>query len=181
MRDWYVGQKIVCVNAQPIDGLRNRFVDEYNGEGKVYKIRQILVFGFLSSDKLDERLASGWKASSPIWIKGANTLSSMADFDRWSRATKTKTSASRYFLTISARSNSGLVRFQDEDMPELERIDPREDEGRAPCQLLAMPPCRDRLRPTRNDPCAQLSLMKASRSALITSAWVVGIPWGRPG
>ena len=40
MSDWHVGQKIVCVNAQPIDGVRNRFVDEYLEEGKVYKIQK---------------------------------------------------------------------------------------------------------------------------------------------
>ena len=51
MRDWYVGQKIVCVNAQPIAGLRNRFVDEHLVEGKVYTIRQILVFKFISGNK----------------------------------------------------------------------------------------------------------------------------------
>ena len=37
MRDWYVGQKIVCVNAQPIDGVRNRFVDEYLRKEKYIK------------------------------------------------------------------------------------------------------------------------------------------------
>ena len=57
MRDWYVGQKIVCVNAQPIAGLRNRFVDEYLVEGKVYTIRQILVFKFISGNNCGERLA----------------------------------------------------------------------------------------------------------------------------
>ena len=46
MRDWYVGQKIVCVNAQPIDGVRNRFVDEYLREGKIYRIRKIIWFNF---------------------------------------------------------------------------------------------------------------------------------------
>ena len=62
MRDWYVGQKIVCVNAQPIDGVRNRFVDEYLKEGKMYKIRKycsILVSDFLI--KASRGLLSGWK------------------------------------------------------------------------------------------------------------------------
>jgi hypothetical protein len=70
MRDWYVGQKIVCVNAQPIGGLRNRFVDEYLKEGKVYRIRQILVFGFLSSNKLDQRLAFRLEGVVPHLISG---------------------------------------------------------------------------------------------------------------
>ena len=55
MRDWYVGQKIVCVNAQPIDGVRNRFVDEYLREGKVYKIRKIIGFNFKFPAKSEER------------------------------------------------------------------------------------------------------------------------------
>src|SRR6202044_1135893 len=57
MRDWSVGQKIVCVNAQPIDGVRNRFVDESLREGKIYKIRKIVVFNFKFPQKSEERLA----------------------------------------------------------------------------------------------------------------------------
>ena len=63
MRDWYVGQKIVCVNAQPMDGVRNRFVDEHLREGKVYMIRKIIGFKFRFSEKAKRDLRSGWKAS----------------------------------------------------------------------------------------------------------------------
>ena len=70
MRDWYVGQKIVCVNAQPISGLRNRFVDEHLIEGKVYIIRQILTFKFMSGNKCSERLAFRLDGIVPHLING---------------------------------------------------------------------------------------------------------------
>ena len=54
MGDWFVGQNIVCVNAQPIDGVRNRFVDEYLKEGKIYKIRKIVGFNFKFPQKSEE-------------------------------------------------------------------------------------------------------------------------------
>lgn len=57
MRDWYVGQKIVCINAQPIGGVVNRFIDEYLREGRIYKIRQIVEFNFKVADKREEKLA----------------------------------------------------------------------------------------------------------------------------
>ena len=70
MRDWYVGQKIVCVNAQPIDGVRNRFVDEYLREGKVYKIRKILPFNFRFTERSEERLAFRLEGIVPYLIDG---------------------------------------------------------------------------------------------------------------
>jgi hypothetical protein len=60
MRDWFVGQKIVCVNAQPIDGVRNRFVDEYLKEGKIYKIRKIIGFNFKFPQKAKRDSLLGW-------------------------------------------------------------------------------------------------------------------------
>ncbi len=70
MRDWYVGQKIVCVNAQPIDGVRNRFVDEYLREGKVYKIRKIIPFNFRFTERSEERLAFRLEGIVPYLIDG---------------------------------------------------------------------------------------------------------------
>ena len=70
MRDWYVGQKIVCVNAQPIDGVKNRFVDEYLREGKVYKIRRILGFNFRFPERSEERLAFRLEGIVPYLIDG---------------------------------------------------------------------------------------------------------------
>src|SRR6201999_4589993 len=70
MRDWYVGQKIVCVNAQPIDGVRNRFVDEYLREGSIYIIRKILGFNFRFSERNEERLAFRLEGVVPYLIDG---------------------------------------------------------------------------------------------------------------
>ena len=123
MRDWYVGQKIVCVNAQPIDGLRNRFVDEYLREGKVYKIRQILVFGFLSSNKLDERLAFRLEGVVPHLIKGAEYAFFHGRFRPMEPGHEDEDISISVFLDDLRQVNSGLIRFQDEETPELERID----------------------------------------------------------
>ena len=70
MRDWYVGQKIVCVNAQPIDGVINRFVDQYLREGKVYKIRKILGFNFRFCERSEERIAFRLEGIVPYLIDG---------------------------------------------------------------------------------------------------------------
>jgi hypothetical protein len=70
MRDWHVGQKIVCVNAQPIDGIRNRFVDQYLTEGKVYRIRKIVPFSFRFSHRSEERLAFRLEGIVPYLIDG---------------------------------------------------------------------------------------------------------------
>ena len=70
MHDWYVGQKIVCVNAQPIDGVINRFVDQYLREGKVYKIRKILGFNFRFSERSEERIAFRLEGIVPYLIDG---------------------------------------------------------------------------------------------------------------
>ena len=70
MRDWFVGQKIVCVNAQPIDGVRNRFVDEYLREGKIYKIRKLVGFNFKFPQKSEERFAFRLEGIVPYLIDG---------------------------------------------------------------------------------------------------------------
>src|ERR1700727_1003122 len=70
MGDWYVGQKIVCVNAQPIDGVRNRFVEEYLREGNIYIIRKIIVFNYRFPDRSEERLAFRLEGVVPYLIDG---------------------------------------------------------------------------------------------------------------
>jgi hypothetical protein len=123
MRDWYVGQKIVCVNAQPIAGLRNRFVDEHLREGKVYKIRQILVFGFLSSNKLDERLAFRLEGVVPHLINGAEYAFFHGRFKPFEPGDGEEDISISVFLDDLYKVNSGQIQFPVDETPELERID----------------------------------------------------------
>jgi hypothetical protein len=119
VRDWYVGQKIVCVNAQPIDGLRNRFVDEYLTEGKVYKIRQILVFKYISRDKCDERVAFRLEGIVPHLINGVEYAFFHGRFRPLEPGDDAEDVDISVFLDGLWQVNSGLIRFQDEEAPEL--------------------------------------------------------------
>lgn len=123
MRDWYVGQKIVCVNAQPIGGLKNCFVDEYLKEGKVYRIRQILVFGFLSSNKLDQRLAFRLEGVVPHLISGVEYAFFHGRFRPMELGDEDEEISISIFLDGLCEVNSGLIQFRDEETPELERVD----------------------------------------------------------
>jgi hypothetical protein len=119
VRDWYVGQKIVCVNAQPIDGLRNRFVDEYLTEGKVYQIRQILVFKYISRDKCDERVAFRLEGIVPHLINGVEYAFFHGRFKPLEPGDDAEDVDISVFLDGLWKVNSGLIRFQDEEAPEL--------------------------------------------------------------
>ena len=119
MRDWYLGQKIVCVNAQPIDGLRNRFVDEYLAEGKVYKIRQILVFKYTCRDKCDERVAFRLEGIVPHLINGVEYAFFHGRFRPLESGDDADDVDISVFLDDLAKVNSGLIRFRDEEAPEL--------------------------------------------------------------
>jgi len=119
VRDWYVGQKIVCVNSQPIDGLRNRFVDEYLTEGKVYKIRQILVFKYISHDKCDERVAFRLEGIVPHLINGVEYAFFHGRFRPLEPRDVDEEVDISVFLDDLSKVNQGLIRFQDEDAPEL--------------------------------------------------------------
>jgi hypothetical protein len=123
MRDWYVGQKIVCLNAQPIGGLRNRFVDEHLREGKVYKIRQILVFRFISCHKLDERLAFRLEGIVPHLIDGVEYAFFHGRFKPLEPGDEEEDISISIFLDDLRKINSGLIHFQDQETPELETID----------------------------------------------------------
>lgn len=123
MRDWYVGQKIICVNAQPIAGLRNRFVDEHLIEGKVYKIRQILVFKFISSKKPDERLAFRLAGVVPHLINGTEYAFFHGRFRPFEPGDEDENIDISIFLESLSKVNSGLIQFPVEEAPELERID----------------------------------------------------------
>jgi hypothetical protein len=123
MRDWYVGQKIVCLNAQPIGGLRNRFVDEHLREGKVYKIRQILVFRFVSGHKLDEKLAFRLEGIFPHLIDGVEYAFFHGRFRPLEPGDEEEDISIAIFLDDLRKINSGLIQFQDQETPELETID----------------------------------------------------------
>jgi predicted nucleic acid-binding Zn finger protein len=123
MRDWYVGQKIVCLNAQPIGGLRNRFVAEYLREGKVYKIRQILVFRFMSCHKFDERLAFRLEGIVPHLIDGVEYAFFHGRFRPLEAGDEEEDISISIFLDDLRKINSGLIQFQDQETPELETID----------------------------------------------------------
>jgi hypothetical protein len=124
MRDWYVGQKIVCVNAQPIAGLRNRFVDEYLREGKVYKIRQILVFKYLASQKCDERLAFRLEGIVPHLINGTEYAFFHGRFRPLEPGDVDEDIDISVFLDDLCKVNSGLIRFPVEEAPGLTPAEP---------------------------------------------------------
>ena len=123
MRDWYVGQKIVCLNAQPIGGLRNRFVDEHLREGKVYKIRQILVFRFTCGLKFNERLAFRLEGIVPHLIDGVEYAFFHGRFRPLEPGDEEEDISISIFLDDLRKINSGLIQFQDQETPELETID----------------------------------------------------------
>lgn len=123
MRDWYVGQKIVCLNAQPIGGLKNRFVDEHLREGKVYKIRQILVFRFMRGHKFDERLAFRLEGIVPHLIDGVEYAFFHGRFRPLEPGDEEEDISISIFLDDLQKINSGLIQFQDQETPELETID----------------------------------------------------------
>jgi len=123
MRDWYVGQKIVCVNAQPIDGLRNRFVDEHLREGKVYKIRQILVFKFMYNNKDQERLAFRLEGIVPHLINGIEYAFFHGRFRPFETGDDDEDIDISVFLEDLRKINSGLIHFPAEEAPAREPIE----------------------------------------------------------
>jgi hypothetical protein len=125
MRDWYVGQKVVCVDAKPIGGLRNRFVDQHLREGKVYKIRQILVFKFMSGNKCEERLAFRLEGIVPHLINGTEYAFFHGRFRPLEPGDEDEDIDISIFLDDLRKVNSGLIRFRDEETRELERVDER--------------------------------------------------------
>lgn len=122
MSDWYVGQKIVCVNAQPIDGVRNRFVDEYLLEGKVYIIRKILGFSFRFSDKSEERLAFRLEGIVPYLIDGIEYAFFHGRFKPLEDQDEDQEVDISIFLNGLRQVNEGLFSLKNEDIGELETV-----------------------------------------------------------
>ena len=122
MRDWYVGQKIVCVNAEPIDGLRNRFVDEYLREGKVYRIRKIVGFNYKFADRSEERLAFRLEGIVPYLIEGVEYAFFHGRFKPLEDQDEDQEIDISIFLDGLRQVNDGLIAFRDEDIRELERL-----------------------------------------------------------
>jgi hypothetical protein len=120
MGDWYVGQKIVCVNAQPIGGVRNRFVDEHLREGRIYKIREILMFGFLSHNKRDERLAFRLGGIVPPLIEGTEYAFFHGRFRPMEAGDVDEDVDISVFLNDLYKINNGLISFPEEEAIELE-------------------------------------------------------------
>jgi hypothetical protein len=122
MRDWYVGQKIVCVNAQPIDGIRNRFVDEYLREGKVYRIRKILGFSFRFAEKSEERLAFRLEGVVPYLIDGIEYAFFHGRFKALDDQDDDEEIDISIFLSGLQQVNEGLFTLRNEDIRELEAV-----------------------------------------------------------
>ena len=122
MRDWYVGQKIVCVNAQPIDGVRNRFVDEYLREGKVYRIRKIVGFNYKFADRSEERLAFRLEGIVPYLREGVEYAFFHGRFKPLEDQDEDQEIDISIFLDGLRQVNDGLIAFRDEDSRELERL-----------------------------------------------------------
>ena len=122
MRDWYVGQKIVCVNAEPIDGLRNRFVDEYLREGKVYRIRKIVGFNYKFADRSEERLAFRLEGIVPYLIEGVEYAFFHGRFKPLEDQDEDQQIDISIFFDALRQVNDGLIAFRDEDVRELERL-----------------------------------------------------------
>src|SRR3984885_5160637 len=122
MRDWYVGQKIVCVNAQPIDGVRNRFVDEYLKEGDIYKIRKIIGFIYRFPDKSEERLAFRLEGIFPCLINGIKSAFFNGRFKPLEDKDDDQEIDISIFLDGLRQVNDGLFALRNEDIRELEPV-----------------------------------------------------------
>jgi hypothetical protein len=122
MRDWHVGQKIVCVNAQPIDGVRNRFVDEHLCEGKVYIIRKILGFNFRFSQRIEERLAFRLEGIVPYLIDGIEYAFFHGRFKPLEDQDEDQEIDISIFLNGLREVNEGSFALRNEDIRELETI-----------------------------------------------------------
>jgi hypothetical protein len=120
MRDWYVGQKIVCVNAQPIDGVRNRFVDEYLREGKIYKIRKIIGFNFKFPAKNEERLAFRLDGVVPYLIGGIEYAFFHGRFKPLEDQDEDQEVDISIFLNGLRQVNEGSFALRNEDIREFE-------------------------------------------------------------
>ena len=122
MRDWFVGQKIVCVNAQPIDGVRNRFVDEYLKEGKVYRIRKILPFRFRFAERSEERVAFRLEGIVPYLIDGIEYAFFHGRFKPLEDQDDDEAIDISVFLNALQQVNEGLFVPRNEDVRELEPL-----------------------------------------------------------
>jgi hypothetical protein len=122
MRDWYVGQKVLCVNAQPIDGVRNRFVDEYLREGKIYKIRKILEFNYRFVDKSEERLAFRLQGIVPYPIDGIEYAFFHSRFRPLEDQDEDQEIDISIFLDALREVNEGSITSMNEDIRELEPV-----------------------------------------------------------
>ena len=122
MHDWYVGQKIVCVNAQPIDGVINRFVDQYLQEGKVYKIRKILGFNFRFSERSEERIAFRLEGIVPYLIDGIEYAFFNGRFKPLEDQDEDQEIDISIFINALREVNEGSFTLKNEDVREFETV-----------------------------------------------------------
>jgi len=122
MRDWYVGQKIVCINAQPIDGVRNRFVDEYLSEGKIYIIRKIIGFNYRFPNRSEERLAFRLEGIVPYLIDGIEYAFFHGRFKPLEDHGEDQEVDISIFLNGLRQVNEGLFDLKNEDIRECETV-----------------------------------------------------------
>jgi len=67
MGDWYVGQKIVCINVEPLDGgVVEPEIQRHLKVGDVYAIRQIVDFPYLHLKKRDVRVGFRLAGIKPV-------------------------------------------------------------------------------------------------------------------
>ena len=122
MHDWYVGQKIVCVNAQPIDGVINRFVDQYLREGKVYKIRKILGFNYRFSERSEERIAFRLEGIVPYLIDGIEYAFFNGRFKPLESQDEDQEIDISVFVSGLREVNEGSFALKNEDIREFETV-----------------------------------------------------------
>jgi hypothetical protein len=120
MRDWYVGQKIVCVNAQPIGGVINRFVEAYLREGKIYRIRKILGFNYRFGNKIEEKIAFRLEGIVPYLIEGTEYAFFHGRFKPLENHDLDQDVDISIFFEALRKVNEGLITIHGEEIRELE-------------------------------------------------------------
>ena len=100
-------------------------MEEHLKEGKVYKIRQVVVFRFMSCNKWNERVAFRLEGIVPHLIQGTEYAFFHGRFKPLQPDDEDEDIDISIFLDDLWKVNSGLIRFDDEVTRELETIDAR--------------------------------------------------------
>jgi hypothetical protein len=119
MQDWYVGQRIACINDQPIGGVVNRFVNQHLREGQIYIIREIVLFKFMRGAESQQKLAFRLEGIVPHLILGTEYAFFHGRFRPLEDGEDKEINIS-VFLDILREINEGGAPFLDEDIEELD-------------------------------------------------------------